>query len=117
MKTFLEYLAEEKSLRERILPAIKHPEGHIRVAKKRTWEHRDVRYEHPEPDGTPMKGEAGFYDPKEKKYYSRQDMGGYDSTRMLTPTERDEKDALAGSMSSTDNMTDMQRMRKYGTFE
>jgi len=123
MKTFLEYLAEELSFRERVQPAIRHPSGKI-LRGKRGEDHSEIRDRHMAEPGKPAEGEAGFYDPKEKKFHTRADMGGIDSTRMLTPKERENRDKrlgnddpFGGSFSSTDRMTDVQRMRKYGTIE
>lgn len=125
MKTFKQYINEETSFRERVQPAIKHPSGKI-LRGKRGEDHAEIRERHMKEPGKPAEGEAGFYDPKDKKFYSRSEMGGIDSTRMLTPKEREdrdkrlgrhEEDPFAGSFSSTDKMTNTQRMRRYGTFE
>jgi hypothetical protein len=123
MKTFLEYLAEEVSFRERVQPAIRHPSGKI-LRGRRGEDHAEIRERHMTEPGKPAEGEAGFYDPKEKKFHTRAEMGGMDSTRMLTPKEREARDKrlgnddpFGGSFSSTDRMTDLQRMRKYGTIE
>lgn len=129
MKTFKQYMAEETSFRERVQPAIRHTdeEGKVHIKRgKRGEDHAEIRERHMKEPGKPLPGEAGFYDPKEKKFYTRHEMGGMDSTRMLTPKERDERskrlghhddDPFAGSFSTTDTMTDVQRMRKYGTLE
>lgn len=125
MRTFLEYLAEELSLRERVQPAIRHTdeEGKVHIKRgKRGEDHAEIRERHMKEPGKPLPGDAGFYDPKEKKFYTRSEMGGYDSTRLLTPKEREKRDErlekkYAGGMSSTDNMTNVQRMRRYGTLE
>jgi hypothetical protein len=116
MKTLKQFM-EETSFRTRVVPAIKHPSGKI-YRGKRGEDHSEIRERHMNADGKHLEGEAGFYDPKEKHFHSRSDMGGIDSTRMLTPDERDARmKRLAGGRSSTDDMTNVGRMRKYGTFE
>jgi hypothetical protein len=126
MKT-IKQLREETSFRERVQPAIRHTdeEGKLHIKRgKRGEDHAEIRERHMKEPGKPLPGEAGFYDPKDKKFYTRSEMGGMDSTRMLTPKEREDRDKrlgnddpFGGSFSSTDKMTDVQRMRKYGTLE
>lgn len=123
MKTLKQFLNEE-SFRTRLVPAIRHPSGKI-YRGKRGEDHAEIRDRHMTEPGKPLQGEAGFYDPKEKHFHTRADMGGIDSTRLLTPDERearmtrlhDKAKELAGSLSTTDTMSDMQRIRKYGTKE
>lgn len=120
MKTFLEFITEGKSLRERVQPAIEHTdeEGKVQIKRgKRGEDHAEIRERHMKEPGKPLPGRAGFYDPEEKKFYTREEMGGMDSTRMLTPKERDDREErlekkYAGGQSSTDNMTDFQRTKQ-----
>lgn len=127
MKTFLEYLKEEEETRPvrlRLLPAIQHPSGKIRTGK-RGDDHSEIREKHSDEEG-PMKGEAGFYDPKERKFLSRKEAAQHapragasgESTEFLTHDEREARaNRLRGKVDTTDTMSDLQRMRKYGTFE
>lgn len=121
MKTFLEYLSEEKRpLYQRILPAIKYKDGHVERGR-RTDEHEDIRrrIEH---KYDPREGEAGFWHPDKKEFITRQDAsslaprGGYaDSSSFRTADEKDKtkervkkrqsfRTASAGSMSSGDRL-------------
>jgi hypothetical protein len=122
----MRYLTEEdeKPLRLRLLPAIRHPEGRIRTGK-RGDDHSEIRDKYADEEG-PMKGEAGFYDMKEKAFLSRSEAAKHaprqgasgESTEFLTYDERKARDArLKGTLNTPDTMSDMQRMRKYGTFE
>ena len=127
MKTFLEYLKEEEETRPvrlRLLPAIQHPSGKIRTGK-RGDDHSEIREKHSDEEG-PMKGEAGFYDPKERKFLSRKEAAQHapragasgESTEFLSHDEREARaNRLRGKVDTTDTMSDLQRMRKYGTFE
>jgi hypothetical protein len=120
MKTFLEFITEGKSLRERVQPAIEHTdeEGKVQIKRgKRGEDHAEIRERHMKEPGKPLPGRAGFYDPEEQKFYTREEMGNIDSTRMLTPKERDDREErlekkYAGGQSSTDNMTDFQRTKQ-----
>lgn len=124
MKTFKQYLKEEgPSLRMRVLPAIRHDKDApgtkgLKIGK-RGFDHSELREKHADADGNPLKGEAGYYDPLHKKFHTRDELGGYDSTRLLGSDERDQRtERLRGnSNDTTDRMTDAQRMRKYGTME
>ena len=124
MKTFKQYINEETSFRERVQPAIRHTdeEGKVHIKRgKRGEDHAEIRERHMKEPGKPLSGEAGFYDPKDKKFYTRDEAGGYDSTRLLTPKEREEREErldkkYAGGISSTDNLSDVARALK-GLFE
>jgi len=126
MKTFVEYLKEEEEtrpIRLRLLPAIQHPGGKIRTGK-RGEDHSEIREKHADEEG-PMKGEAGFYDPKERKFLSRKEAAQHapragasgESTEFLTHDEREARAKRQKGIDTTDTMSDLQRMRKYGTFE
>lgn len=127
MKLFREFILEEedtKPVRLRLLPAIKHPSGKIRTGK-RGEDHSEIREKHMDEEG-PMKGEAGFYDPKERKFLTRKEAAQHaprqgasgESTEFLTHDEREARTArLRGRVDTTDTMSDIQRMRRYGTFE
>lgn len=126
MKTFFEYIVEDsetRPVRLRLLPAIKHPSGKIHTGK-RGEDHSEIREKHMDENG-PLKGEAGFYDPKERAFMSRDEAAKHapragasgESTEFLTHAERGERSERIQKRDSTDDMSDMQRMRKYGTFE
>ena len=122
MKTFNEYLAE--NFRTEVVPAIRDKEGKIHRGK-RGEDHEEIRQRKMTEPGKPLEGEAGFYH-RNHGFMTRKEMGGVDSTRLLTPKEREardkrkgthEEDPFAGSYSTTDKMSDLQRMRKYGNLE
>lgn len=112
MKTFKEYLSE--GFREEAVPAIKGTDGKI-YRGKRGDDHAELRQKHMKEPGKPLDGEAGYFHRK-TGFVSKKDMGGLDSRRMLTPSEREAKEKST-NFDTTDTMSDMQRMRKYGTFE
>jgi hypothetical protein len=122
----MRYLTEEdeKPLRLRLLPAIKHPDGTIRTGK-RGIDHSEIREKYADEEG-PMKGEAGFYDLKGKTFLSRSEAAKHaprqgasgESTEFLTHDEREARNArLKGTLNTPDMMSVIQRMRTYGTFE
>lgn len=116
MKTFRQYISE--GFREEAVPAIKGLDGKI-YRGKRGDDHIEVREKHMKEPGKPLEGEAGFYHRK-TGFISKKEMGGMDSTRMLTPDEREAREKRKGfdaPEDATDLMSDMQRMRRYGTFE
>jgi hypothetical protein len=127
MKTFLEYLSEEeeenKPLRLRLLPAIRHPSGKIHTGK-RGEDHREIREKYTDEEG-PLKGEAGFYDTRKREFLSREEAAKHaarqgasgESTEFLTAAERAERAERLRGVDTTDTMSDLQRMRKFGTFE
>ena len=128
MKTFLEYLSEEeeenKPLRLRLLPAIRHSSGKIHTGK-RGDDHSEIREKYTDEEG-PLKGEAGFYDTRKREFLSRKEAAQHapragssgESTEFLTAAEREARaNRLRGKVDTTDTMSDLQRMRKYGTFE
>lgn len=108
MKTLKEFKLQENEdfndLRKRLVPAIKHESGKVYVGQ-RGKQHIDIRYKHADERG-PLKGEAGYIDIRSGKFYNKygKDGLGIDSTR-LAPFD------------TTDQMSDLARMRKYGTFE
>jgi hypothetical protein len=114
---------DEKPLRLRLLPAIRHPDGTIRTGK-RGYDHSEIRDRYADEEG-PMKGEAGFYDIKEKAFLSRSEASKHaprpttsvDSTGFLTRDEKEARKKRQEGGDSTDQMSPTQRMRKYGTFE
>lgn len=138
MKTFLQYLSEEKRpLYQRILPAIRYKDGHVERGR-RTDEHEDIR-RRVEHKYDPREGEAGFWHPDKKEFITRQDAsslaprGGYaDSSSFRTADEKDKtkervkkrqpfRTASAGSMSSGDrfgssyDLIAAHRASKYGS--
>jgi hypothetical protein len=125
MKSFSEFIAEEeqKPVRLRLMPAIRHESGKIHTGK-RGEDHSEIREKHMDENG-PLKGEAGFYDPRERTFLTRAEAAKHaprsgasgESTEFLTAAERDARKKRQEGGDSTDQMTDMQRMRKYGTFE
>ena len=114
MKTFKQFVAEESSFRTEVVPAIKGKDGKI-YRGKRGEDHNEVRERHMKEPGKPLEGESGYYHRK-TGFVSKSEMGGMDSTRFLTPDEREAREKRQG-FDTTDRMSDMQRMRKYGTFE
>lgn len=125
MKTFKTFLKEEetKPVRLRLLPAIKHESGKLHIGK-RGEDHSEIREKHADENG-PLKGEAGFYDPLKKSFMSRKEAAQHaprpgssgESTEFLTYDEREARKKRQEGGDSTDRMSDMQRMRRYGTFE
>lgn len=112
MKTFKQYISE--GFREEAVPAIKGTDGKI-YRGKRGDDHVEVREKHMKEPGKPLEGEAGYYH-RTTGFVSKKEMGGMDSRRMLTPAEREAKEKQSG-FDTTDSMSDLQRMRRYGTFE
>lgn len=113
----------EKPVRLRLMPAIKHPSGKLHIGK-RGEDHSEIREKHATEDG-PLKGEAGFYDPLKKSFMSRAEAAQHaprqgssgESTEFLTHAEKQERKERREGGDSTDRMSDLQRMRRYGTFE
>lgn len=125
MKSFSEFITEEeqKPVRLRLMPAIRHESGKIHTGK-RGDDHAEIREKYTDENG-PLKGEAGFYDPKERTFMTRDEAAKHapragasgESTEFLTQAEKEARKARQDGGDSTDRMTDAQRMRKYGTFE
>ena len=112
MLSFKQYLME--GFREEAVPAIRHPSGKV-FRGRRGEDHVEVRQRHMKEPGRPLEGESGYYHRK-SGFISKKEMGGMDSTRMLTPAEREKREKRQG-FDTTDNMTVIQRMRKYGYAE
>jgi hypothetical protein len=74
---------KSKSFRDRIYPAIQGFDGQIKIGPRGSF-HLEIRYNNPESDGTVMKGDAGFYDPVDKKFYHKYGENGLqiDSQRL-----------------------------------
>lgn len=117
MKTFKQFVAED--FRREAVPAIKGKDGKIHRGK-RGEDHSELRMRKMTEPGKPLEGEAGYYHRK-NGFVSKSEMGGMDSTRLLNPAEREAREKRRekqyAHFDTTDGMTDMQRMRKYGTFE
>ena len=119
MKTFKQYLME--TFRSEAVPAIKHPSGKV-YRGKRGEDHSEIRMRCMTEPGKPLEGVAGYFHRK-SGFTSKSEMGGMDSTRLLNPREREAREKRRGygstenAFDTTDRMTDLQRMRKYGTFE
>lgn len=131
MKTFLEYLKEEKIPTYKMLrPAVKYPDGHVAVGA-RGKDHSEIRADNAHKYDQ-REGEAGFYHPKEKKFLTRREAAAHaprpgssgESTEMLTHDERKRREnrqsgqtSSRGSMSSADLVSDVARAHrstKYG---
>ena len=119
MKTFKQFLNED--FRSEAVPAIKGRDGKIHRGR-RGEDHAEIRMRCMTEPGKPLEGTAGYYHRK-SGFTSKAEMGGMDSTRLLNPKEREAREKRRGygstenAFDTTDNMTNMQRMRKYGTFE
>lgn len=114
MKNFIDYMNEDvqepsqkriSGFMASLVPAIKHPSGKVYVGW-RGKAHIDIRHKYADADG-PLKGDAGYVDRRSGKFHHKYGSEGLgiDSTR------------LKPDVDSTDLMTPLQRMRKYGTFE
>ena len=73
----------KSNFRDRIFPAIRHPSGKVRKGPRGSF-HLEIRYNYPEEDATVMKGDAGFYDHFEDKFYHKYGKNGLqiDSQRL-----------------------------------
>jgi hypothetical protein len=131
MKTFLEYLKEEKiPVFRQLRPAVKYPDGYV-AKGARGKDHAEIRADNGHKYDT-REGEAGFWHPKEKKFLSRKEAAAHaprsgasgESTEMLTHDERERRknrqkkqSDSRGSMSSADLVSDVvraHRASKYG---
>jgi len=74
---------KSKNFRDRIYPAIQGLDGQIKIGPRGSF-HLEIRYNNPEPDGTVMRGDAGFYDPVDNKFYHKYGKNGLqiDSQRL-----------------------------------
>lgn len=76
-------MTQVKSFLKRIHPAILHNDGTVKTGPRGS-QHIEIRYNYPEPDGTVMRGAAGFWDPLESKFYHKYGPNGLhiDSQRL-----------------------------------
>lgn len=114
MKTFKQHLNEEEApgqqringFRAALVPAIQHPSGKVYMGW-RGKTHADIRLHHADEEGKPLIGAAGYVDRRNGKFHHKYGQEGLnmDSSR------------LQPDVDSTDLMSPVQRMRKFGTFE
>lgn len=112
MKTYKQFIEED--FRTEVVPAIQGYDGTIHKGR-RGEDHAELRLRKMKEPGKPLEGIPGYYHRK-SGFLTKKEMGGMDSTRLLTPKEREARERRQG-FDTTDTMTKVQRMRKYGTFE
>lgn len=104
MKTFRQFLKEAEDFRARILPAIRNMNTGKVMRGKRGWTHNDIAVHHNLDPKKPIKGQLGYWDPNKRQFHPKHGKDGLniDSTHLHD---------------TSDMMSNVQRMRKYGTFE
>lgn len=117
VKPFRDLMTENNEFRRALIPAIKHASTGKVFIGKRGLAHIDIRYSHPEEDGSPLKGEAGYWHTLKKQFYPKYGKEGLniDSTQLDPKTGLDQGNARAHYGDTTDHMSSVQRMRQFGT--